>query len=124
MRRTARQSNSSLFSSPVAANDYVCRLSSVLQGCAFPRPLPRPVGGYYRRAIASAVAAIVDRSSGVGLLWAISGGRLVELRRDWAVIELAENGSQRIVDRRRLDVGSGRPGSGLRPPKDGGPRGE
>jgi hypothetical protein len=41
------------------------------------------------------------------------GGRLVELRRDWAVTELAENGSQRIVDRRRLDAldSSGRPGS-------------
>jgi hypothetical protein len=42
-----------------------------------------------------------------GLLWAINGGRLVELRRDWAVVDLAE--SQRIVDRRRLDVGNFRP---------------
>jgi hypothetical protein len=25
-------------------------------------------------------------------------GRLVELRRDWAIVELAENGSQRIVE--------------------------
>ena len=42
----------------------------------------------------------------------INGGRLIELHRDWAVVELAENGSQRIIDRRRLDVGiSGRPGS-------------
>jgi len=24
-----------------------------------------------------------------GLLWAINGGRLVELRRDWAVVDLA-----------------------------------
>jgi hypothetical protein len=46
----------------------------------------------------------LDRPGGAGLLWAINGGRLVELRRDWAVIELAENGSQRIVDRRRLEV--------------------
>jgi hypothetical protein len=23
-----------------------------------------------------------------GLLWAINGGRLVELRRDWAIVEL------------------------------------
>src|ERR1700731_4520342 len=29
---------------------------------------------------------------GAGLLWAIQGGRLVELHRDWAVIELAANG--------------------------------
>jgi hypothetical protein len=33
-----------------------------------------------------------------GLLWAIAGGRLVELHRDWAVIELAENGSQRPAE--------------------------
>ena len=39
------------------------------------------------------------------LLWAIAGGRLVELHRDWAVFELAENGSRRIFERRRLDVG-------------------
>jgi hypothetical protein len=38
-----------------------------------------------------------------GLLWAINGGRLVELHRDWAVLELAENGSQRIFERRRVD---------------------
>jgi hypothetical protein len=37
-------------------------------------------------------------------MWTVNGGGLVELRRDWAVVELAENGSQRIVDRRRLDV--------------------
>ena len=34
-----------------------------------------------------------------GLLWAIAGGRLVELHRDWAVVELPENGSRRIFDR-------------------------
>src|SRR5262249_46147060 len=39
-----------------------------------------------------------------GLLWIINGGRLVELRRDWAVVELAENGWQRIFDRRRPDA--------------------
>ena len=56
-------------------------------------------------------------------LWAINGGRLVELRRDWAVVELAENGSQRIIDRRRLMLGiSGPRESGLGPPKDGGPQ--
>jgi hypothetical protein len=33
----------------------------------------------------------------------------MKLRLDWAVVELAENGSQRIVERRRLDVGNFRP---------------
>jgi hypothetical protein len=41
----------------------------------------------------------------VGLLWFVSGGRLVELHRDWAVVELAENGSRRVFDRRRVDPG-------------------
>src|ERR1700730_17802650 len=31
----------------------------------------------------------LDHPGGAGLLWAINGGRLVELHRDWAVIELA-----------------------------------
>src|SRR5258708_38091921 len=35
-----------------------------------------------------------------GLLWAITGGILVELHRDWAVIELPVNRSQRIFHRR------------------------
>jgi hypothetical protein len=41
---------------------------------------------------------------GAGLLWAINGGRLVELHRDWAVIELAANGSRRVFERRRVDA--------------------
>jgi hypothetical protein len=41
-----------------------------------------------------------------GLVWVINGGKLVELRRDWAVIELAANGSQRIFERRRIDAAS------------------
>jgi hypothetical protein len=41
---------------------------------------------------------------GAGLLWAINGGRLAELHRDWAVIELAANGSRRVFERRRVDV--------------------
>lgn len=40
-----------------------------------------------------------------GLLWVINGGSLVELHRDWAVIELAGNGSRRVFDRRRVDTG-------------------
>src|SRR5262249_49655979 len=35
-----------------------------------------------------------------GLLWAVNGGKLVELHRDWAVIELPVNRSQRIFSRR------------------------
>ena len=35
----------------------------------------------------------------------IQGGRLVELHRDWAVIELAANGSRRVFERRRVDAG-------------------
>jgi hypothetical protein len=41
---------------------------------------------------------------GAGLLWAINGGRLVELHREWAVFELAVNGSRRVFERRRVDV--------------------
>jgi hypothetical protein len=39
-----------------------------------------------------------------GLLWIVNGGRLLELHRDWAVVELAVNGSRRVFDRRRLDA--------------------
>ena len=55
-----------------------------LFGCRRARPLARP---------------------GAGLLWAVSGGRLVELHRDWAVIELAANGSRHVFERRRVDAG-------------------
>src|SRR5262249_33753871 len=40
-----------------------------------------------------------------GLLWAINGGKLVELRRDWAVIEVPVNRSQRIFSRRYVAAG-------------------
>jgi hypothetical protein len=43
-------------------------------------------------------------SGGAGLLWSINGGRLVELHRDWAVIELAANGSRRVFEQRRIDA--------------------
>jgi hypothetical protein len=39
--------------------------------------------------------------AGSGLLWAVNGGRVLEIHRDWALIELAGNGSQRVFDRRR-----------------------
>ena len=48
----------------------------------------------------------LDHPSGAGLLWAINGGRLVELHRDWAVIELAANGSRHVFERRRVDAGN------------------
>jgi hypothetical protein len=44
----------------------------------------------------------LEHPGGAGLLWAINGGRLVELHRGWAVFELSANGSQRIFDRRRV----------------------
>src|ERR1700681_2179601 len=47
----------------------------------------------------------LDHPGGAGLLWAINGGRLVELHRDWAVIELAANGSRHVFERRRVDAG-------------------
>ena len=40
-------------------------------------------------------------AAGIGLLWAVNGGRVVEIHRDWASIELAGNESQRVFDRRR-----------------------
>jgi hypothetical protein len=39
-----------------------------------------------------------------GLLWAINGGRLLSLHKDWAVIERAADGSQRVFHRRTLDA--------------------
>jgi hypothetical protein len=39
-----------------------------------------------------------------GLLWAINGGRLLELHRDWAVIDIPVHGSQRTFYRRNADV--------------------
>jgi hypothetical protein len=39
--------------------------------------------------------------AGTGLLWALNGGRLVEIHRDWALIELAGSESPRVFDRRR-----------------------
>jgi hypothetical protein len=48
----------------------------------------------------------LDYSGSVGLLWAINGGRLVELYRDWAVIDLPVNGSRHVFERRRVDAGN------------------
>jgi hypothetical protein len=46
----------------------------------------------------------LDYSGSAGLLWAINGGRLVELHRDWAVIDVPVRGSQRIFYRRNVDA--------------------
>ena len=43
----------------------------------------------------------LERLGSAGLLWAISGGRLVELRRDWAVIERASDRSRHVHQRER-----------------------
>ena len=45
----------------------------------------------------------LDHQGSAGLLWHINGGRIVELHRDWAVIERAEDRSRRVHHRRRPD---------------------
>jgi hypothetical protein len=46
----------------------------------------------------------LDYLGSAGLLWAINGGRLLELHRDWAVIDVPVHGSQRIFYRRNIDA--------------------
>jgi len=43
----------------------------------------------------------LERLGNAGLLWAINGGRLVELHRDWAVIERASDRSRQVHHRER-----------------------
>ncbi len=43
----------------------------------------------------------LERLGNAGLLWVINGGRLVELRRDWAVIERASDRSRQVHHRER-----------------------
>jgi hypothetical protein len=45
----------------------------------------------------------LDYSGSAGLLWAMSGGRLVELHRDWAVIDIPVQTRQRIFYRRNVE---------------------
>ena len=45
----------------------------------------------------------LDYLGSAGLLWAINGGRLLELHRDWAVIDVPVRGSKRIFSRRNVD---------------------
>ena len=44
-----------------------------------------------------------DYLGSAGLLWAINGGRLLELHRDCAVIDVPVLGSKRIFSRRNVD---------------------
>ena len=46
----------------------------------------------------------LDYLGSAGLVWAINGGRLLELHRDWAVIDLPVNRSQRIFYRQNVDA--------------------
>src|ERR1700724_1922379 len=45
----------------------------------------------------------LDYLGSAGLLWAINGGKLVELHRDWAVIDVPLQTRQRIFSRRNVD---------------------
>ena len=45
----------------------------------------------------------LDHQGSAGLLWHVNGGRIVELHRDWAVIERAEDRSRHLHHRRRPD---------------------
>ena len=45
----------------------------------------------------------LDYSGSAGLLWAVNGGRLVELHRDWAVIDVPVQARQRIFYRRNVE---------------------
>jgi hypothetical protein len=47
----------------------------------------------------------LDYSGSAGLLWAVNGGKLVELHRDWAVIDVPVQARQRIFYRRNVEVG-------------------
>jgi hypothetical protein len=62
----------------------------------------------------------LDHLGSAGLLWAVNGGKLVELHRDWAVIGRAEDRSRRVHHRRTTNaanvrlpwVGRSRPAAG------------
>jgi hypothetical protein len=45
----------------------------------------------------------IEYLGSAGLLWAINGGKLVELYRDWAVIERQKEKSRQVYHRRRQD---------------------
>jgi hypothetical protein len=63
----------------------------------------------------SGATALARSSLAAGLVWAICGGKLVELRRDWATIEPAGDRSQHVHHRRKLKAADvALPWSGLR----------
>jgi hypothetical protein len=45
----------------------------------------------------------LEHLGSAGLLWAVNGGTLVELHRDWAAIERRQDQSQQVYHRRRQD---------------------
>ena len=45
----------------------------------------------------------LDYSASAGLLWAMNGGKLVELHRDWAVIAMPPQTRQRVFYRRNVE---------------------
>jgi hypothetical protein len=51
-----------------------------------------------------AVAHPLLHLGSAGLLWIVNGGHIVELHRDWALVRVHEDGSQRIVNRSRTDA--------------------
>ena len=80
----ARRSNYDKFPFVAGGNRSECALgwdAIALFGCAPRRPL--------------------DYSASAGLLWAMNGGRLVELHRDWAVIDMQTR--QRVFYRRNVE---------------------
>jgi hypothetical protein len=46
----------------------------------------------------------LEHLGSAGLLWVINGGKLVELHRDWAVIERAQDRSRQVYHRRPLNA--------------------
>ena len=88
MGPTSHYADSKRFlNSPENWAEHAARLgwdAMALFGCAPKRPL--------------------DYSGSAGLLWAVNGGRLIELHRDWAVIDAPVNRSQRVFYRRNVDV--------------------
>jgi len=56
----------------------------------------------------------LERLGNAGLLWAINGGKVVELHRDWAVIERASDRSRHVHQRERPKANITLPWIGLR----------
>jgi hypothetical protein len=63
----------------------------------------RPLGWDAMALFGCAPKRPLDYLGSAVLLWAINGGRLLELHRDWAVIDVPVHGSQRTFYRRNVD---------------------